>query len=146
MYQRILVCIDGSDMSSIILSHAIDVAGRHAAKIYVTNIVDTRSWPSLEHYATTQREQEKIAYEQASKAIQHYITESDMPNTQFEVIVEAGSPRSLITKKIAKHVDADLIIIGSSSVKGVEHLVIGSVASAVLNTATCDVLVVRRPN
>lgn len=144
MYQHILVCIDGSEMTPIILSHAIDVAGRHAAKIYVTNIVDTRSWPSLEHYATTQQDQEKIAYDQATKAIQHYIAKSDMPNTQFEVIVESGSPRKLITHKIAKKIDADLIIIGSSSVKGIEHLVIGSVTSAVLHTATCDVLVVRR--
>ena len=145
MYQNILVCIDGSEVSPLVLEHAIDVAGRHAAKIYVANIVDTRSWPSLEHYATPIQELVKIAHERATKAIQHYIEKSNMPEPQFEVIVDTGSPRSLITKKIAKDVQADLIIIGASSVKGVEHLVIGSVASAVLNSATCDVLVVRRP-
>jgi len=145
MYKNILVCLDGSEVSPLVLEHAIDVAGRNAAKVYVASIIDTRSWPSLEHYGTPINELKEIAYMKATKAIEHYIEKSKMPETQFEVVIEVGSPRSLITKKIAKDIHADLIIIGASSVRGVEHLVIGSVASTVLHTATCDVLVVRRP-
>ena len=47
MYQHILVCIDGSEVSPLVLEHAIDVAGGHAAKIHVAKDVDKRNWPSF---------------------------------------------------------------------------------------------------
>lgn len=145
MYQHILVCIDGSEVSPLVLEHAIDVAGRHAAKIHVANVVDTRNWPSFENLTQTEEQLKQAAHAKAEEAVKQFIEKSGLPETQFDVIVEAGSPRSIITKKIAKNVGADLIIIGASSVRGLDHLVVGSVASAVLRTATCDVLVVRRP-
>lgn len=145
MYQQILVCIDGSEVSPLVLEHAIDVAGRNAAKIHVANVVDTRNWPSYENLTQTEEKLKETARAKAEEAVKHFIEQSGMPETQFNIIVEAGSPRSIITKKIAKGVQADLIIIGASSVRGLDHLVVGSVASAVLRTATCDVLVVRRP-
>ncbi|MBM7698737.1 universal stress protein [Kurthia huakuii] len=145
MYQQILVCIDGSEVSPLVLEHAIDVAGRNAAKIHVANVVDTRNWPSYENLTQTEEKLKETARAKAAEAVKHFIEQSGMPETQFNIIVEAGSPRSIITKKIAKDVQADLIIIGASSVRGLDHLVVGSVASAVLRTATCDVLVVRRP-
>lgn len=56
-------------------------------------------------------------------------------------IVKAGTAKQVIVDE-AKHVGADLIILGSHGRHGV-RLLLGSTANAVLHAAECDVLAVR---
>lgn len=145
MYQHILVCLDDSEMAPIILDHAIDVADRHDATIHIASIVDSRSWASADQYLLSNDELKERTRHDARQMVQSYIDEKNIEGLTFDIVVEVGSPRTVITKKIAPSVGADVIILGATSVRGLNHLVIGSVTSAVLNSARCDVLVVRRP-
>ena len=61
------------------------------------------------------------------------------------IIIEYGSPKTVITKEIAKSVKADLIICGATGHTPVERYLIGSVSEAIVRSAKCDVLVVRTP-
>ena len=61
------------------------------------------------------------------------------------IIIEYGSPKTVITKEIAKSVKADLIICGATGHTPVERYLIGSVSEAIVRTAKCDVLVIRTP-
>ena len=61
------------------------------------------------------------------------------------IIIEYGSPKTVITKEIAKLVKADLIICGATGHTPVERYLIGSVSEAIVRSAKCDVLVVRTP-
>ncbi|WP_010305813.1 universal stress protein [Kurthia senegalensis] len=145
MYQHLLVCLDDSEMAPLILDHALDVANRHDATIHIASIVDSRSWASVDNYLLSNSELIERAREDALQLIQSYIEEKNVQGVTFDVVIEVGSPRTVITKKIAPNVNADVIILGATSVRGLDHLVVGSVTSAVLNHAPCDVLVVRRP-
>jgi len=61
------------------------------------------------------------------------------------IIIEYGSPKTVITKEIAKLVEADLIICGATGHSPVERYIIGSVSEAIVRSANCDVLVIRTP-
>ncbi|MGB7603793.1 MAG: universal stress protein [Candidatus Sulfotelmatobacter sp.] len=58
--------------------------------------------------------------------------------------LQVGKPATEIVKA-AKEWPADLIVIGSHGRRGVERVLLGSVAEAVLRHAPCPVLVVRAP-
>ena len=64
------------------------------------------------------------------------------PNVNM--IVRTGSPAEEIVDA-AKHVEADLIVMGSRGLSGVRSVLLGSVSDRVLHLAHCPVLVVR-PN
>jgi nucleotide-binding universal stress UspA family protein len=58
--------------------------------------------------------------------------------------VAVGKPASVIVTT-AKEWPADVIVIGSHGRLGVERMMLGSVAEAVMRHASCSVLVVRAP-
>lgn len=57
-------------------------------------------------------------------------------------LVKTGDPRDVILE-VAAALPADLVVVGSHGRRGVQRLVLGSVAEAVVRTAPCPVLVVR---
>ena len=59
--------------------------------------------------------------------------------------VLAGPPAREIVRVASRH-DADVIVVGTHGRKGVERLMLGSVASEILKLARCCVLVVREKN
>ena len=65
--------------------------------------------------------------------------------TNVEIVIEYGSPKSIITRELSNVVNADLIICGATGLNAVERFLIGSVSEAIVRTAKCDVLVIRTP-
>ena len=61
----------------------------------------------------------------------------------MNVIVEYGSPKTMIPREIPKKIEADLIICGATGLNPVERFLIGSVSENIVRSAKCDVLVVR---
>lgn len=62
----------------------------------------------------------------------------------YEIVVMMGDP-SIEILQLAKRLRADLIVMATHGRKGFRHLVLGSVAEAVVREAPCPVLTVR-PN
>ena len=63
---------------------------------------------------------------------------------QAEALVQDGSPAHRLIEAAADW-DADLIVVGSRGHSGLEQLLVGSVARAVLYHASCSVLIVPEP-
>jgi nucleotide-binding universal stress UspA family protein len=59
-------------------------------------------------------------------------------------VVEAEPPAGILETATGWH--ADLIVLGSHSRKGLEKLMLGSVAESVARHASCSVLIVRSPS
>lgn len=140
-YKNIIVAVDGSDTSKIALSRAIEVAKRNGATLNIVNIIDTRTWASIE--AHKHEKLEADAHQFAESLLASYSEAERAGIEKIEVITEAGSPRTIITKEIAPRIGADLIICGATGGNAAERLFLGSVSENIVHTAPCDILVVR---
>lgn len=140
-YKNIIVAVDGSETSKAALARAIDVAKRNGATLNIVNIIDTRPWASIE--ARNKEKLEADAVKFAESLLASYDDAARAGIEHIEIITEAGSPRTIITKEIAPRIGADLIICGATGVTATERLLLGSVSENIVRTAHCDTLIVR---
>ncbi|PIC76753.1 hypothetical protein CSV74_09240 [Sporosarcina sp. P19] len=49
-----------------------------------------------------------------------------------------------ISKELGHELEADIIVCGAQGLKNAEHYFLGSASEAIVLTASCDVLIVRR--
>ncbi len=59
-----------------------------------------------------------------------------------EVIVRQGIPVDIVCR-VARELKADLLVVGTHARKGIEQVLLGSVAERLVRTSPCPVLVVR---
>src|SRR5699024_958445 len=117
------------------------IAIRNKATLNLVHVVDTRSFVSIEAYDGTIAQR---AESYAKELLEEYKgTATNLGVENLNAIVEHGSPKTIIPKKTAKAVNADLIICGATGLNAVERLLIGSVSEHIMRSAECDVLVVR---
>ncbi|KGX83495.1 universal stress protein [Pontibacillus marinus] len=140
-YKRIVVAMDGSEASEHAFQKAIDIAKRNDANLYLSHVVDTRAFATVEAYDRTLADR---ADEYASELLQKCEQQArDAGLTSVQIDIEYGSPKIKIAKEIAPKYDADLIICGATGLNAVERFFIGSVSEHITRYASCDVLVVR---
>ena len=143
VYKQIIVAIDGSKESEWAFKKAVAIAGQNNAALNLVNIVDTRSYSSAEAYdrsiaESAQKSAEELLYKYKAEAVQAGVQ-------NVNVIVEYGSPKTLISKDLPNKLSADLIICGATGLNAVERFVMGSVSENIVRSAKCDVLVIRKP-
>jgi len=140
-YKQILVAVDGSKEAEWAFKKSVGIAVRNQATLNLVNIIDTRSYSSVEAYDRSIAERaEKFAFE----LLEGYKKEAEAAGVQHvNLLVEFGSPKVLIPKDLPKKYDIDLIVCGATGLNAVERFLIGSVSEMIVRTAKCDVLVVR---
>ncbi|MFC4409792.1 universal stress protein [Chungangia koreensis] len=140
-YKQILVAVDGSKEAEWAFKKSVGIAIRNQATINLVNIIDTRSYSSIEAYDRSIAERaEKFALE----LLEGYKKEAEAAGVQnVNMVVEYGSPKVLIPKDLPKKHEIDLIICGATGLNAMERFLIGSVSEMIVRTAKCDVLVVR---
>src|SRR5699024_5817803 len=108
-YKNILVAIDGSEGSKNALNKAIDITKRDGAALHLVHI--------MEHYnfagdtGSVKKTQEKLGNELLENNRKFVL---DNGVTEVTMKLEFGNPKSLIPKKVAGEVDADLIVCGAT--------------------------------
>jgi nucleotide-binding universal stress UspA family protein len=145
---RILVGEDGSRCAAA----AVDILRRwpvfHRASVRVVSVDDDEArWSPWLRGAVGQESDSAAAVQaHAAREALAQATASALHSSGLdaEALVRDGSPaRRLI--EAAGDWDADLIVVGSRGQSGLERLLVGSVARAVLNHGTCSVLIVPEP-
>jgi nucleotide-binding universal stress UspA family protein len=148
MYQNILVAIDDSETSAKALREAISIASACGIALHIAHAVDESLFPT--HYrggallvdpAAAQRALEDegrgvldraagIARAAGVEAHTHLISSETRRTADqiLQAVADAG---------------ADLVIVGSHGRRGVERLLLGSVAERVARKASVSVLIVR---
>lgn len=140
-YKQILVAVDGSKEAEYAFKKSVSIAARNNATLNLVNIIDTRSFAAIEAYDRSIAERAQVF---AEELLAGYKTEAQAGGVQHvNVIVDYGSPKTMISKDLAKKVVADLIICGATGLNAMERFLIGSVSEYIVRSATCDVLVVR---
>jgi nucleotide-binding universal stress UspA family protein len=146
MYKRILVPIDGSQTSELALREAVRLADDQKAELRVIYVLEdiVPMWDvellNIDEIrqamrATGQRILKKAdaAARAAGVKVQIQLVEASPPSTRAaNMIVEE-----------AKSWPADLIVIGTHGRRGVDHLLMGSVAEGVARISPVPVLLIR---
>lgn len=143
-YKSIVVAVDGSKEAEYAFKKSIDIAKRNNdAKLNLVNVIDTRSFASIEAYDRSIAERAQQFSEELLDGYKKQAEAAGVNNVN--AIIEYGSPKTIITKELSKIVDADLIVCGATGLNAVERFLIGSVSEAIVRSSKCDVLVVRTP-
>ncbi len=144
MFKHILVPVDGSDTSEVAVGKATELARAFGSTVTVIYVIDPYPFAGVgTDFAYGQAEYLSAATAEANAAVHaakeafanagvHVDTSVIEAHTAWRGIVEAGSS-----------LEADLIVMGSHGRSGLEKLVLGSVAQAVLSHTKLPVLVVR---
>lgn len=144
-YQRILVPVDFSEMGDVVLEQAQAAATAYHAQLTLLHVVQDIP-PSLEPFGETSGlilngELERQLLEDATEKMRQLAEKLGLPAEAAQV--EMGIDTTDTILQVAEDKHFDLIVIGHSGKKGFFGL-LGSTATAVVKSATCDVLVVRR--
>ncbi|MEC1714921.1 universal stress protein [Schinkia azotoformans] len=140
-YKNILIAIDGSKEAEKAFKKALAIAKINDAKLFITHVIDTRSYATVEAYDRTIAER---AEEFANDLLESHKKEAiEAGLTNVETILEYGSPKVKIAKDIAPKHNVDLIVCGATGLNAVERFFMGSVSEHITRYAKCNVLVVR---
>ena len=144
MFKHILVPVDGSETSQFAVSKAIELAKAFGSRVTVIYVIDPYPFTGVgTDFAYGQAEYLSAAMAEANAAVK---TARDAMAgagvTVDSLVVEAHTAwRGIVEAGLSQ--EADLIVMGSHGRSGLEKLVLGSVAQAVLSHTKLPVLVVR---
>lgn len=137
-YRKVLVALDAGQKdgrvlrgAAAVLDPAVRVSALTVAAVPFEGYVELSG-----AQVTTYREQARKA---ATLALREMLKKSPVRVTPKVLL---GDARVLVLEE-AKAMDAELVVVGTSTRKGLERLLVGSVAQWVLEKARCDVLVTR---
>lgn len=140
-YSQILVAVDGSKEAEFAFKKSVGIAKRNHATLNLVNIIDTRSFAAIEAYDRSIADR---AQRFAEDLLGGYKREAEAAGVEkVNIVVDYGSPKTMISRELAERVHADLIICGATGLNAVERFLIGSVSEHIVRSAKCDVLVVR---
>ncbi len=151
MYRTILVAVDLSEGSDLVLKHASAIARAVGARVVALHVTEppypTHLWYGplaakdaelFQVVAKREREAAKEALEERLAKARGELREG----VTSEARVVSGFPAETILEE-AKRSEADLIVLGTHGRRGLSHVILGSIAERVVRTATAPVLTVR---
>jgi len=145
MYQHILVPVDGSQTSDLALREAIKLRGSGNAELRIVQIVEEVT-PLLD-VELLNVDALREAVREAGRLIlakaEIIARAAGVPATTRLVEARPGARIANVIADEARAWPADLIVIGTHGRRGLDHLLLGSVAEGVIRIAPAPVLLVR---
>lgn len=140
MYMKVMVAIGDDEISRNALQEALSIAGAYGAKLCVVHAV---AESDADEESGGNREKGVGLLERAKSNASNAITVETR-------LLEADGEYGLngVSEAIANAVTdwgADLLVVGTKGRRGLERLVIGSVAGQLVNTVDTSILLVRLP-
>jgi nucleotide-binding universal stress UspA family protein len=140
---KILIAVDDSEYSREAIQYILDLFNPKMTEIMIVHVL-VPTFHSIPPQMSRFYEPEMERREKEMRAVlDSYAAKFRTAGFAVETALENGETRSTIID-FATQWAADLIVIGSHGHKGLERLLLGSVAESVVRHATCSVLVVRR--
>jgi nucleotide-binding universal stress UspA family protein len=140
--KKILFPYDLSENAPKILPYVLSVSEAYNSTIYLLHVVhDLQKWGKVYIPHPSMGVLQKEALEGAEKAMDRVCEEQLQSCPNFQRRVVSGDPATEILKTIeSEHID--LVIMGTHGRKGLEHIVIGSVAENVVRKSPVPVMTV----
>lgn len=162
IYTKILVPLDGSELAAQALPQAEEIARKMGAPLILFRVLEdsVRLMAALPTpggmgigggagatmlgvvSVNVDDEAHRQAATDASEALDELATSLHHRKVAAEAVIDTGDPAKQIVAYADAH-DVDLIVMSSHGRTGLARLAYGSVANKVLQTAPCEVMVVR---
>jgi nucleotide-binding universal stress UspA family protein len=141
LYKNIVIATDGSRNTRRAISYGVELAKFSGATVYALYVVDTKSMIS-ENWTIGRDTIYNIMRSDGEKAVSEVRAIGEASGVEVKEVVLEGCPSSEIIK-FAESNNADLIVMGTLGVSGLEKFLIGSVAKKVVRGSKVPVMVVR---
>lgn len=146
MYKHIIVAVDTSAVSEMLLREAIKVARNQESTIIIIHILDMSfiseggMWVGLEAYLKNMNEAGIALLSHSTKKI-----ESAGIKVESHLIEMTKSTDNIAGEIVAtvKKLHGDLLVLGTHGRRGFRRFLLGSVAEEVIRSATTPVLLIR---
>ena len=148
MYQRILFPTDGSDGADYALDHAIDLAAKYDAKLHVVHVVADVWYPSgdPEGIDFDTSAVEKHLRERGDRLVREVAERAAEGGVDCETEVQVGRTPHRAIVDTTEEEDIDLVVMATHGRRGLDRLLMGSVAEKVLRLSEVPVLAVKLPD
>ncbi|MDO9065394.1 MAG: universal stress protein [Sulfuricella sp.] len=146
MYQRILIAVDGSDLSNHALREAVALAQSQHAALRIVHVADevTLNWEGeyadMSEILESFRESGRRVLEKAQNIAREAGMEHEAKLLEIQTF---GHRISDMILEEAKDWPADLIVVGAHGRRGLHDVLLGSVSDGVARRASVPVLLVR---
>lgn len=139
---KILVPLDGSELSESVFPCALALARRFRAAVILVRVIDPFMFvPGAMPVSMSERMQNQWK----ASAVKYLSTQSRrLQGVSVTTLCPEGSPREEIALA-AQHEGCDLILMASHGHSGLVRWLLGSVAEGVLRISPCPVLLLRPP-
>jgi len=143
--ERILCPVDFSDSSAIASAYAQSLAWHYKATLLLQHVIDSLTpYYPYQAFPDSYNEVCRQLRANAEQQLQEFAKTHDRTAIQSQCIVQDGTITDLILG-LAEARAVNLIVMGTHGLRGIDHLVLGSVTEKVLKKAHCPVLAVRKP-
>jgi len=148
MFEKILICLDGSKLAEQILPYAIEEAIRFRSKVVLLQIIEAHTVPVVEAGASAlaveASAQQIERVQRDAKAYLEALTQSlREKGIEAEYVTLQGLQIGQTIVDYANEHGVDLIAIATHGRSGLKRLVLGSVAEFVLRESGLPILVIR---
>ena len=138
MFNKILICLDGSEGAQTAARMGAQIAQKFHSAVLLIHVFVGGNW----EFAVGQDEMASYT-EEARRTLE--INAGKMlreAGLQCETLLEYGHPAEAITRVALQH-NADLIVLGGRGLSSVQAFLMGSISEQVLHHAHCPALIVR---
>ena len=142
MKNQILIAVDLSESSELVIKKGIELAIKMEASVILSSVV-----PMYVDYLQSQMSMvpppwDEINTAQKEAAIKELkLVQDKFPNIPIEIYVEVGNAKDVVIEK-AKKEKVDYIVVGTHGRTGFSHVVMGSTAEYIVRHSTMPVMVV----
>ncbi len=138
---KILVPTDGSEPSHRAAEFAIALAKNFNAEIIAVYVIDRFIIEEVSK-VHERRELEKEIKSKAERTLNYVVKSAEMEGLRASSVILEGPPYDQIVRQ-AEALNVDVIVMGTTGRRGMERILIGSVAERVIEYAPCPVIVVK---
>ncbi len=141
MFTKILVAVDGSDISAHAVDKAIDLAKQNNADLHLLYVIEA-GFVSPGPGDSVKDLVHKRFEDEGRNTLEKLTEKVKEGGVTVESHLEVGHAGDTIVKT-AEKLGCDLIIVGSLGKSKLDRLLLGSVSSHVVNYAKTNILVIR---
>ncbi|NMB79738.1 MAG: universal stress protein [Methanomicrobiales archaeon] len=139
LFKKILVATDGSDRNRAAVDEALRLGRECGSEVHAIFVIESSTIESAVSGGVTG---DALALMQSEAATALARVKTKAEGVKLETVILEGKPAAGILD-YAKEQNVDLIVVGTQGKKGIERLLLGSVAENIIRSAPCRVLVVK---